>query len=82
MRGLPAGSLVFVTVRHEISNANGVALTEEHDIVYRDNPLPGAVPPTSESAPTDETFTSSAFIVPKDPKPAIRKLKKKPKKAR
>jgi 3-methylfumaryl-CoA hydratase len=27
---------VFVLVRHEISNAQGIALTEEHDIVYRD----------------------------------------------
>jgi 3-methylfumaryl-CoA hydratase len=31
-----SGALVFVLVRHEISNAQGVALTEEHDIVYRD----------------------------------------------
>ncbi len=30
------GPLVFVLVRHEIRNAQGVALTEEHDIVYRD----------------------------------------------
>lgn len=31
-----SGSLVFVLVRHEISNASGVAIVEEHDIVYRD----------------------------------------------
>ena len=30
-----AGDLVFVVVRHEISVADGLALTEEHDIVYR-----------------------------------------------
>ena len=30
-----SGKLVFVCVRHEISDARGVALTEEHDIVYR-----------------------------------------------
>jgi 3-methylfumaryl-CoA hydratase len=29
------GTLVFVLVRHEISNATGIAITEEHDIVYR-----------------------------------------------
>jgi 3-methylfumaryl-CoA hydratase len=27
--------LVFVTVRHELSSGLGLALTEEHDIVYR-----------------------------------------------
>lgn len=31
-----SGPLVFVLVRHSIANAQGVALTEEHDIVYRD----------------------------------------------
>ena len=30
-----SGMLVFVTVRHEISNADGLALVEDHDIVYR-----------------------------------------------
>ncbi len=29
------GDLVFVLVRHEIHNAQGLALTEEHEIVYR-----------------------------------------------
>jgi 3-methylfumaryl-CoA hydratase len=31
-----SGDLVFVVVRHEISVADRLALTEEHDIVYRD----------------------------------------------
>ena len=40
------GDLVFVLVKHEIHNAKGLALTEEHDIVYRANPQPGdPVPP-------------------------------------
>jgi 3-methylfumaryl-CoA hydratase len=30
-----SGTLVFVTVRHEVSDAGGVVLTDEHDIVYR-----------------------------------------------
>ena len=30
-----SGALVFVTVRHEISNARGIAITDEHDLVYR-----------------------------------------------
>ena len=51
-----SGALVFVTVRHEIADARGVAITEEHDIVYRDHPQPGAQPPSPAAAPTDETF--------------------------
>jgi 3-methylfumaryl-CoA hydratase len=57
-----SGTLVFVTVRHEISNAQGVALTEEHDIVYRDLPAPGAPVPAPQQAPTGPTF--SREIVP------------------
>ena len=52
-----SGALVFVTVRHEVRNAQGVALREEHDIVYRDHPAPGAVAPVPALAPTDEHFS-------------------------
>ncbi|RJG02905.1 FAS1-like dehydratase domain-containing protein [Noviherbaspirillum sedimenti] len=48
-----SGSLVFVMVRHEISNAAGLAITEEHDIVYRDMPAPDAPPPQAVAAPQD-----------------------------
>jgi 3-methylfumaryl-CoA hydratase len=57
-----SGELVFVTVRHEVSNARGIALTEEHDIVYRDMPAPGAPLPTPQPAPSDATF--SRDVVP------------------
>ena len=30
-----SGALVFVTVRHEVSDAGGLVLSDEHDIVYR-----------------------------------------------
>ncbi len=30
-----SGPLVFVTVRHEVSDAGGLVLSDEHDIVYR-----------------------------------------------
>ena len=30
-----SGALVFVTVRHEVSDESGLAVTDEHDIVYR-----------------------------------------------
>ena len=32
-----SGPLIFVIVRHEIGDAEGIALTEEQDIVYRDD---------------------------------------------
>ncbi|MBL8350637.1 MAG: MaoC family dehydratase N-terminal domain-containing protein [Burkholderiaceae bacterium] len=57
-----SGSLVFVTVRHEIRNAQGLAISEEHDIVYRDAPAPGAPAPAPQAAPAGETF--SRLITP------------------
>jgi hypothetical protein len=51
-----SGSLVFVTVRHEFSTARGLVLSEEHDIVYRDAPAPGAPAPAPQAAPTGEEF--------------------------
>lgn len=57
-----SGSLVFVTVRHEISNARGVAISEEHDIVYRDAPAPDAPAPAPTAAPGGEAF--SRLITP------------------
>ena len=57
-----SGSLVFVTVQHLISNNTGLAITEEHDIVYRDAPAPGAPAPTPQAAPAGETF--SRLITP------------------
>src|SRR6185369_1044400 len=41
---------------HEVSDARGLALTEEHDIVYRDAPRPGASAPAASDAPRDEDF--------------------------
>lgn len=46
------GPLVFVVVRHEIHTPRGLALTEEHDIVYRDHPQPGEVPAV-QAAPAE-----------------------------
>lgn len=39
-----SGRMVFVTVRHEISDEAGLALSEEQDIVYRDMPAEGSTP--------------------------------------
>jgi 3-methylfumaryl-CoA hydratase len=48
-----AGELVFVLVAHRFSNAAGLALQEEHDIVYRDAPVPGAAAPPATPAERD-----------------------------
>ena len=45
------GALVFVLVRHHIGNADGVAIVEEHDIVYRGLPPAGEAPPAPPKAP-------------------------------
>jgi len=57
-----SGELVFVVVRHALRNEQGLALTEEHDIVYRAAMAPGEAAPTPVAAPKDGTF--SRDIVP------------------
>jgi len=50
-----SGDLVFVVVRHEISAGDGIAIAEEHDIVYRDAPRAGertAAPPPGSAGTT------------------------------
>jgi 3-methylfumaryl-CoA hydratase len=39
-----SGPLVFVTVRHEVRDAGGLVLTDEHDIVYRGESALAAAP--------------------------------------
>lgn len=51
-----SGSLVFVLVRHEISNQAGLAIVEEHDIVYRDMPAPAAPQVAPVAAPQDSSW--------------------------
>ncbi len=52
-----SGSLVFVFVRHEIANAEGITLTEEQDLVYRADPKPGDPPPGLRPAPAGAIWT-------------------------
>jgi len=49
------GSLVFVKVRHDIrkKDTEDIAISEFHDIVYRDLPQPGAPAPEPTKAPDD-----------------------------
>ncbi len=52
-----SGALCFVTVGHQFRVGGDLRLTEEHDIVYRDNPEPGAPPPSPPQAPGDAQWT-------------------------
>jgi 3-methylfumaryl-CoA hydratase len=51
-----SGDLVFVTVQHRIRGEAGLALEEEHDIVYRSPPEPGAPAPKPEKAPENPAW--------------------------
>lgn len=46
-----SGPLAFVTVEHAIHHVDGVAILEEHDIVYRNAPAPDAPPPKRVAPP-------------------------------
>ncbi len=59
-----SGDLVFVLVKHEVHNARGLALTEEHDIVYRANPQSGDPLPAPQPAAQDATWTET--VTPDD----------------
>jgi len=54
-----SGPLVFVTVRHDWQRdgASHAALSEWHDIVYRDAPSAGAAAPASRVAPTHSRWS-------------------------
>jgi 3-methylfumaryl-CoA hydratase len=52
-----SGNLAFVTVKHEMAQHGKVCVTEEHDIVYRAMPQPGAAAPAPKSAPTDAAWS-------------------------
>ena len=41
-----SGRLVFVTVQHRYESGGALCIEEEHDIVYRDAPQPGASAPS------------------------------------
>jgi 3-methylfumaryl-CoA hydratase len=50
------GNLVFAIVRHEIANEKGIALTEEQDLVYRENPQPGEPAPKAQAAAAEPSW--------------------------
>ena len=54
-----SGSMVFVTVVHKISANGQHALTEEHDIVYREAAKAGEAARPPKPAPTDATWSKT-----------------------
>lgn len=59
------GKLVFVTVRHTLSNEAGLAIDEEQDIVYREPPSASASAPAPEArqAEWSDTLTPDAVML-------------------
>jgi 3-methylfumaryl-CoA hydratase len=52
-----SGTLVFVTVKHALSHAGRLCVTEEHDIVYRPLPQAGAPAASPRMAPADAAWS-------------------------
>ena len=57
-----SGPLVFVTVRHQISNQDGVALDEEQNLVYLTERRTGTGPAQPPTPPTDEPDWTESFV--------------------
>jgi 3-methylfumaryl-CoA hydratase len=54
-----SGALCFVTVRHETRVGETLCLSEEQDIVYRDDPAPGAPRPAPPAPPEGAVWRES-----------------------
>ena len=61
-----SGELLFVLVQHQLRNAQGLALTEEHDIVYRSAAQPSEAAPAPQKPPLDGQAVWSRSITPDD----------------
>lgn len=61
-----SGPLAFVVVRHTIHGAGGVAVIEEHDIVYRSDATAGDTSPAPPRAPVDAAWSREI-----DPDPVL-----------
>lgn len=59
-----SGELGFVTVAHIISGPSGIALREEHDIVYREAANPQAASMSSLAAPAKADFSKIVYADP------------------
>jgi 3-methylfumaryl-CoA hydratase len=62
-----SGPLTFVTVLHEVFGEGGLAVREEHDIVYRARSAPGTPAPEPPSEPRSEPRSEPASPVDEPP---------------
>lgn len=62
--GSSSGDLIFVTVAHEISNRIGLAIYEEHDIVYRQAPAENET--SSTPVIIDDLHDWNKIIIPSE----------------
>ena len=51
-----SGPLGFVTLRHEVWQDDRLCISDRQDLVYREDPAPGAGPPAPPQAATDEAI--------------------------
>ncbi|KZD12755.1 FAS1-like dehydratase domain-containing protein [Oceanibaculum pacificum] len=61
------GPLIFVTVKHSLSGSAGIAIVEEHDIVYRGWPTEAEKAKQPPAAPPVEDAAWSREVVPTPP---------------
>ena len=61
-----SGTLIFVKLRHDISDESGLALVEQQDLVYREAPVPGTpgTAPAPMYAPVDADWRRSVQPTP------------------
>jgi len=64
-----SGALTLVTVRHEVRSDDRLALSDEHDIVYREAPPPGSRP--AAAPPPDGPARSADFRRTVVPDPVV-----------
>jgi len=71
-----SGELCFVTVRHQFFSGSRLKMSEQHDIVYREDPAPAAPggqdspPPAASPSPGGEDSPSPAAPASPSPSPA------------
>ena len=56
-----SGPLAFVTVKHVYANASGVALEEEQELVYRDNPPTATGVPERKLSPSGAVWSKEIY---------------------
>lgn len=59
-----SGRLIFLGVRHDYHGPDGLAISEEQDIVYREAPAPGEAPPARRDPPDGAVWTRTIMPDP------------------